>query len=90
MFHGTHKSVLKNLLLQKSVLNELVDEGEHDGVGGGLDGGGGTRGEGEEDTRGEEEEEDSSCQEVPHLFVLVCENLPFYFGNCIKQGPSER
>ena len=67
-----HKSVL---LLQKSVLDELVDEGEHHRVGGGLDGEGGTGGEGEEHTRGEEEEEHGSRQEVPHLFVLLCENL---------------
>jgi hypothetical protein len=57
------------------VLHELVDEGEDDGVGGGLDGGGCTGREGEEDTRGEDEEEKSGCQDIPHLFVLVCENL---------------
>ena len=57
------------------MLNELVDEGEHHGVGGGLDGGGGARGEGEDDARGEEEEENSRCQKIPHLFVLLCENL---------------
>ena len=62
-------------MLQKSVLNELVDEREHNGVGRGLDGGGRTRREGDEDARGEEEEEDSSCCKIPHLFVLVCENL---------------
>ena len=73
---GAHESVLKScLLLQKSVLNELVDKSKHNGVGGSLDGGGGTRGEGEEDAGREEEEEDGSCQEIPHLFVLLCENL---------------
>jgi hypothetical protein len=75
MFPDTHESVLKRLLLQDAMLNELVDKCEHDGVGGSLNGGGGTRGEGEEDPRGEEEEEDSSCHKIPHLFVLVCENL---------------
>lgn len=57
------------------MLDELVDEGEDHGVGGSLDGGGGARGEGEEDARGEEEEENCRCQKIPHLFVLVCENL---------------
>ena len=64
MFPDTHESVLKRLLLQDAMLNELVDKCEHDSVGGSLDGGGGTRGEGEEDAGGEDEEEDGGCEEI--------------------------
>ena len=68
------------------MLNELVDKCEHDSVGGSLNGGGGTRGEGEEDPGGEEEEEDSSCHKIPHLFVLVWENLPKHHQEFVVQN----
>ena len=71
----THESVLKScLLLQKSVLNELVDEGEHHSVGSGLDGEGRSRGEGEEDPGGEDEEENRSCEKIHHAHC-VCSSL---------------
>ncbi len=58
------------LLLQESVLNELVDEGEDDGVGKGLSLKGGAGGEGEEDTGGEDVEERSRCKNVPPHVLL--------------------
>lgn len=67
------------LLLQESVLDELVDEGEDKGVGEGLHLEGGTRGKGEEDPRGEEVEERGCCQNVPpHVLLPLPENFSEY------------
>jgi len=51
------------------MLDELVDDGEHNRVGRRLDGEGGARGEGEEDAGGEDEEERSGGQDVGPHFV---------------------
>ena len=49
--------------------DELVDEGEDDGVGRGDDVEAATRGEGEEDTGGQEEEEERSGNQIHPHFV---------------------
>ncbi len=87
----SHESVL---LLQETVLDKLVDQGEDNRMGRCLDGGGRPRGEGHDHTGSQEEEENSRCQKIPHLFVLLCENLPernnaYSPGNSIRHGPSE-
>ena len=65
------------LLLQESVLNELVDEGEDDGVGESLGLKGRTGREGEEDPGGEEIEKRSRCKNVPpHVLLTTAENFP--------------
>ena len=77
VFVGSVELKIKsNLLLQEAVLHKLVHQGEHHGVGRSLHGGGGARGEGHDHTRGQEEEEHGGRNEVPHCFVLLCENLP--------------
>ena len=68
------------------MLDELVDQGEHHGVGRGLDGGGRARGEGDDYTGGQEEEEHGRRQEIPHLFVLLCENLPKHHQELVVQN----
>lgn len=58
------------------MLDVLVDEGKDNRVSGSLDRQARAGREGEEDPRGEDEKECSSCQKVPHLFVVLWENLP--------------
>lgn len=73
------------LLLQHAVLDELVDQREHDGVGRGLDGEALARRQGQEDARSQDEEEHGGCQKIsPHLFVLFRENLPKHQGVVVR------
>lgn len=55
-----------------TVLEDLVGNGEHDGVGGSDGELAGTGGQGQEHPGGEEEEKDGGGKEVgPHLFYLI-------------------
>jgi len=75
------------LLLQKSVLNVLVDQGEHNRMGGCLDHEGGPRREGDDDAGCEEKEENCRCKKIPHS---LCSSLKSFYANFMRHGPSVR
>lgn len=72
------------------MLDELVDQGEDNGVGSGLHGEGLARRQRQQDTGSQNEEQDGSCQQIsPHLFVLLRENLPKHHKEFIIQNVHE-
>ena len=79
------------LLLQEAVLDKLMDQGEDNRMGCCLNGGGLSRGEGEENPGSEKEEENCRCQKIPHVFACRVRKSSYWVsGNCIRQGPSVR
>ena len=76
------------LLAKKSVLDILVDDGEHNGVGQGLDLEALARGQAQENTGGEEVEKRSSRKKInPHFYWYGTKK---FYANSIRHGPSER